>query len=60
MSDIETSYRVTGDAVTMGEAAGVASAIAVQKKTPPHELPYSAVAGKLTKLRADAEKRAAG
>jgi hypothetical protein len=36
-----SSYRVTGDAVTMGEAAGVASAIAVQKKTPPHELPYS-------------------
>ena len=55
-----SSYRVTGDAVTMGEAAGVASAVAVQKKTPPHELPYSAVAGKLTKLRADAEKRAAG
>ena len=48
------------DAKKAGEAAGVASAVAVEKRTPPHELPFSAVAANLIKLRTDAEKRAAG
>lgn len=55
-----SSYRVTGDAVTMGEAAGVASALAKESKTLPEDLPFSEVAKRLDKVRADAEKRAAG
>ncbi len=55
-----SSYRVTGDAVTMGEAAGAATAVAVSKGALPHELPFGDVAGPLEKIRKDAEKRAAG
>ncbi len=36
-----SSYRVTGNAVAMGEAAGVTSAIAVKNKTLPHDVPFS-------------------
>jgi len=38
-----SSYRVTGNAVAMGEAAGVTSAIAAQKKVLPHEVPFEAL-----------------
>lgn len=36
-----SSYRVTGNAVAMGEAAGVACAIAAREKVLPHEVPFS-------------------
>jgi hypothetical protein len=36
------SYRVTGNAVAMGEAAG-AAAVAVKNKTAPHDVPWSEV-----------------
>lgn len=35
-----SSYRVTGNAVAMGEAAGLTSAIAAREKTLPHEVPF--------------------
>lgn len=37
------SYRVTGNAVAMGEAAGAAAAVAVKNKTAPHDVPWSEV-----------------
>ncbi len=46
------SYRVTGNAVAMGEAAGVTAAIAATTKRLPHEVPWSEGAAKLEKLRA--------
>jgi len=39
-----SSYRVTGNAVPMGEAAGVAAALASAGKRLPHELDWSAIA----------------
>lgn len=36
-----SSYRVTGNAVAMGEAAGIVSAIAVKEKTLPHDVPFA-------------------
>ena len=53
-----SSYRVTGDAVTMGEAAGVASAVAVANKVLPEDVPFAEVSKVLNTVRADAEKRA--
>jgi Tfp pilus assembly protein PilE len=38
------SYRVTGNAVAMGEAAGAAAAVAAKQRAAPHELPWSDVA----------------
>jgi len=38
-----SSYRVTGNAVAMGEAAGAAAALAAKTKRPPHELPWSEI-----------------
>ena len=38
------SYRVTGNAVAMGEAAGAAAAVAARKKAAPHDLPWPDVA----------------
>ena len=37
------SYRVTGNAVAMGEAAGATAAIASTKTIAPHEVPWNAV-----------------
>lgn len=34
------SYRVTGNAVAMGEAAGVTSALAAEQRALPHEIPW--------------------
>lgn len=36
-----SSYRVTGNSVAMGEAAGVVCATAVKNKVLPHEVPFS-------------------
>ena len=38
-----SSYRVTGNAVPMGEAAGLASAVSVRKGRLPHELAWSEI-----------------
>jgi hypothetical protein len=38
-----SSYRVTGDAVAMGQAAGAAAALAARTKRPPHELPWAEI-----------------
>jgi hypothetical protein len=37
------SYRVTGNAVAMGEAAGATAAVAAKHKTAPHGVPWSEV-----------------
>ena len=46
-----SSYRVTGDAVPMGEAAGVTAALAVQHRLLPHEVPFADVAPALARIR---------
>ena len=38
-----SSYRVTGNAVAMGEAAGVTCAVAAKEKVLPHEVPFEAL-----------------
>ena len=48
------SYRVTGNAVAMGEAAGAVAAIAAQSKRKPHEVPWSEAVPVLEKARAQA------
>ncbi|MCB1229933.1 MAG: FAD-dependent oxidoreductase [Verrucomicrobiae bacterium] len=45
------SYRVTGNAVAMGEAAGAVAAIAAQSKRLPHEIDWSEGAALLEKTR---------
>jgi hypothetical protein len=37
------SYRVTGNAVAMGEAAGATAAVAVKTNAAPHDVPWAAV-----------------
>lgn len=44
------SYRVTGNAVAMGEAAGVTAALAATTKRMPHEVPWSEGKAKLEAL----------
>jgi hypothetical protein len=46
-----SSYRVTGNAVGMGEGAGVIAAIASLSKRAPHEVPWSEGAAKLMEIR---------
>ena len=46
------SYRVTGNAVAMGEAAGAVAAIAAQTKRAPHEVPWSDGQAAVAKARA--------
>lgn len=48
-----SSYRVTGNAVAMGEAAGVASAVAATSGKLPHEVPFSAVSKQLAQIRSE-------
>ncbi len=48
------SYRVTGNAVAMGEAAGATAAVAVKNKTAPHDVPWSEVLPVIAKVRAQA------
>jgi hypothetical protein len=45
------SYRVTGNAVAMGEAAGATAALAASRATPPHDVPWSEVRTVLAKVR---------
>lgn len=45
-----SSYRVTGNAVAMGEAAGVTAALAAQSRRPPHEVGWAEVEAKLKAL----------
>jgi len=47
-----SSYRVTGNAVAMGEAAGVTAALAAAGKRMPHEVEWKDVAAALEKIRA--------
>ncbi len=42
-----SSYRVTGNAVAMGQAAGVASAIAAQENIVPRNVAYQDVTARL-------------
>ena len=44
------SYRVTGNAVAMGEAAGVVAAIAAESNRLPHEVEWTEAAGKLAQM----------
>lgn len=44
-----SSYRVTGDAVAMGEAAGVAAAHAAKNNISPHHLPFKQIAREIAK-----------
>ena len=44
------SYRVTGNAVSMGEAAGVVAAVAAQSKRLPHDVPWAEGAAALKKI----------
>ena len=45
------SYRVTGNAVAMGEAAGVTAAVAAAHKAAPHDVPWSEVRPLIEKVR---------
>jgi hypothetical protein len=44
------SYRVTGNAVAMGEAAGVVAALAAKSRRLPHEVEWSEAAAKLKQI----------
>lgn len=46
------SYRVTGNAVAMGEAAGVAASVAAKSGKLPHEVRWNDVQSKLQQVRA--------
>lgn len=46
-----SSYRVTGNAVAMGEAAGVVATIAAKSKRMPHEVEWSEGSATLQKIR---------
>ncbi len=45
------SYRVTGNAVAMGEAAGATAALAAASATPPHDVPWGEVQTVIAKAR---------
>ncbi|MEM6364647.1 MAG: FAD-dependent oxidoreductase [Planctomycetota bacterium] len=46
-----SSYRVTGNAVAMGEYAGAAAAIASQSKTSPHQVDFNSVRSRVHEIR---------
>jgi hypothetical protein len=46
-----SSYRVTGNAVAMGEAAGVAAALAARKNVLPQDLPWPEIRGRISNSR---------
>ena len=48
------SYRVTGNSVAMGEAAGAVAALAAKSQRKPHEVPWAEVAPVLAKIRVNA------
>jgi hypothetical protein len=45
------SYRVTGNAVALGEAAGITAALAARQKLLPHDVAWPQIATELRKLR---------
>jgi hypothetical protein len=45
------SYRVTGNAVAMGEAAGATAAVSAKQKIAPHDVPWSEVQTVIAKVR---------
>ena len=45
-----SSYRVTGEAVSMGEAAGILAATSSQTNRLPHEVPWAEIAEKVPEL----------
>ena len=45
------SYRVTGNSVATGEAAGAVAALAAASNRPPHEIPWPQAKATLEKLR---------
>jgi succinate dehydrogenase/fumarate reductase flavoprotein subunit len=45
------SYRVTGNSVAMGEAAGATAAVAAKHKTAPHLVPWSEVQPVIEEVR---------
>ncbi len=49
--DAHSSYRVTGNAVATGEAAGIAAALAAHQKSSPKALPFMDVLDRLETLR---------
>lgn len=49
-----SSYRMTGNAVAMGEAAGIVASVAVQEGLLPHEVSWDSIKGPLDELRAGA------
>ncbi|WFB34971.1 FAD-dependent oxidoreductase [Kiritimatiellota bacterium B12222] len=51
--DAHSSYRVTGNAVATGEAAGTAAALCADRKRSPKELPFEDVLNQLQKLRGE-------
>ena len=52
---VHASYRVTGNAVAMGEATGAAAALAAREKTAPHGLPWRDIAALRDKTRRAAD-----
>ena len=46
-----SSYRVTGNAVAMGEAAGAVAATAALSKRQPHEIPWAEASNAIAKVR---------
>lgn len=51
---LHSSYRVTGNAVAMGEAAGAVAAVAAQTKRAPHAVPWSEAVPVIAKTRKQA------
>ncbi len=45
------SYRVTGNAVAMGEAAGVTAAVAARNKAAPHDVPWREIQPTIAQVR---------
>lgn len=45
------SYRVTGNAVAMGEAAGATAAVGAKNKPAPHDVPWNEVQSVIAKVR---------
>ncbi|MFW5783499.1 MAG: FAD-dependent oxidoreductase, partial [Spirochaetota bacterium] len=45
------SYRVTGEAVSMGEAAGAAAAVSAEQKRLPHDVPWGDIQPRIPEIR---------
>lgn len=51
------SYRVTGNAVAMGEAAGVTAAICARKKQLPQQLEFAIISKELNRIRSSVSEK---